>query len=514
MFYFYDSSSFNLVTCPPPRLSSAKEKAPSLACAPSLARNFLDADMMRSLSCFLQWVVFSSHPSNKSKKHTPRLDPLRWVQNALTKGKKGGSGAVSRTLALDGRVELVLKKALHKDEAVEFTHEYIVALYGTNHLRALCPNFGYTMALYKSKGRNADRLAMESIPGPQIIAYLTDLNKQPFSEAAMLDFLKMWIQVVLALEVAQETFCFTHFDLHGQNVLCRPVNPPLPFLEYLVMDQVYRLESVATVATVIDYGHATIRYDKGFIGQKKDGFPQFGMYPFYVPGADLFKLVAYLWNSLYQKPCGDQTMGKRLGVFFEFMWDKFFGAASFPLKAVADSYYNGTELPSAFYSPYDMLQFFQQRRSEILGILGVSTYPWSTIPVSPAFTLYKTLKYRKKETYACYQSLFCSAIEPMPRNLYHLTTRDTDTDLTPEELQTVLTKRVPVLTPSNAKDVDNFLKPASLWDKFTGRIDFLWTQTRKHGTPFPPGVNLTACLYYYRAYVCLEGYKSYLHHES
>uniref|UniRef100_A0A6C0ICE7 Protein kinase domain-containing protein n=1 Tax=viral metagenome TaxID=1070528 RepID=A0A6C0ICE7_9ZZZZ len=505
MFMFYPSKKFNLVACPFPRLVPHQNK-PSLACAASLNKNFMDADMMRSLSCFLQWVVFASSPKNKNKEIIPILEPLEWVQNALVAGKKGGSGAVSTSLALDGRVQIIVKKAMSTDKSIErdFVHEYIVAVYGTNPLRAILPNFAYTLAIYQSK--RVVRVAMENIPGLQMATYLKNTSTQPFSTASMNHFLKIWIQLVLALEIAQETLFFTHYDLHGQNVLLRPVQPPLPRLEFPIMDKIYCLESIDTLTTVIDYGHATIRYDQGFIGQKH-GFPQFGMYPFYVPGADLFKMTAYLWIQVLEgKKFSAQSMGKRLQVFFKFLLDKFF-QCTLSKNELTASFYNGTQLPSAFFSPYDMLQFMDQRRGEILGILGITDYPWTVSKISPTFKLYKTLIYRKKETYQCYQSLFCSAIEPMPRNLFHLTTRNTDTTLSSEEIKTIFGKKVPLLQRSEIPAMKAFLEPSQLWTRFHDRVEFLWTLMRKTGTPFSQ--DMTPYLYYYRAYVCVKGYVSY-----
>ena len=529
MFYFYDSQSFNIVNCPPPRFKE-KEKTGfyhlrKLSCLPTIKKNFTDANMMRSLSCFLQWVVYTSTPKNDAKpKEIPFLQQIHWIQNAITKGKKGGSGAVEFSMAFDQRLEITVKKALYSTDGPEMVHEYIVALYGTNHLRHVCPNFAYTFALYQSPSKIV-RLAMEKIPGPQIVEYLRKLHSEPFSEAFIHKFLKVWVQIVLGLEVAQETLFFTHFDLHGQNVLVRPTEHPVPYLEFPVMDQVYRLENVEEVATLIDFGHSTIRYDKGFVGQIKNGFPEYGMYPFYVPGADLFKLMAYLWSYLYSKSYGassstdaSSTNASRIGTFFQFCLDKFYGvqttdpqksATYVSLKKLEDTYYNGTTLPSAFYSPYDMLRFLESRKTEIFAILGIQAYPWKVSPISQTFTLYRTLRYRKKETYECYQDLFCSTVlEAMPQNLYHLTTVDTNPGLTQAQADLIFAKTVPLLKRQNMAQINAFLEPNNVWSLFTKYVEFKMTESRTKRIPFSR--DMTTFIYFYRAYVCVLGYKSFL----
>lgn len=521
MFYFYEPQAFNIVTCEPPKMAKKKKTGGffhlrKMTCFPFIPKNFMDADMMRSLSCFLQWVAFSSARENAAMvKEVPILRNVQWFQNAaMTKGKKGGAASVSFSLAFDRRLEITVKKALFDADGLEFIHEYIISLYGTNALRHLCPNFCYMFAIYQSK--KVVRLAMEKVPGPQITEYLQQVNPTAFSVEAMGRFLKIWVQVVLGLEIAQETLFFTHFDLHGQNVMVRPVEPPTPYLEYPIMDKVYRLENVDHVATVIDFGHSTIRYDRGFIGQVKDGFPQYGMFPFYVPGADLFKLMAYLWmNNYHGKNFHKDTMGHRLGLFLQYCLEKFYLVQMvdpkrphyIPLSTIRDSFYNGTGLPSAFYSPYDMLRFLEGRQQEILAILGVPRYPWTVTALSPVFTLYKTLRYRKKETYQCYQDLFCSPIQAMPRNLFHLTTRNTNPGISQTELNLLFTKKVPLLKKSNLAEMERFLEPKDLWARFNAYVEYEMTEIRTRGTVFAQ--DMTPFFYFYRAHVCVLGYKSF-----
>ena len=400
----------------------------------------------------------------------------------------------------------MIKKALQSGVDKDFIHEYILSVYGTNALRALCPNFCYTFAIYQS--RQQIRLAMEKIPGPQIASHLYALMKQPFEPTKMLDFLKMWIQIPLALETAQQTLFFTHFDLHGENVLLRPCDPPLPYLQFLVLDKIFRLENVHTLTTLIDFGHATVRYEKGFIGQQ-NGFPQYGMYPFYVPGADLFKLVLYLWTNVFSSTTmTPHSMGERLKVFFEFIVDKFFGGAGLSKAVMQKTFYNGTELPCAFYSPYNFLQFMDQKSTEVQKILGIPRYPWTMDSISPKFGLYKNLVYQKKETYPCYQDLFCSSIQPMTKNLFVFSTPTSPTSpLTESEYQTIVSKTIPLLKRSELPAMDTFLQPHEVWKKFNAFVNFTLTEMREKRVPFSRDMALP--LYFYRAHVCILGYKSY-----
>ena len=522
MFIFYDPQTLKIMNCRPPRLEE-KTSSPALVqkvgCVEFIKRNFMDADMMRTLSCFLRWLVYSAVPGNRSARIPRVLDEAGWFQDAAVEIGEGATATAYANNALGKRLPLVIKKAVSAMDAENFIHEYAVSMEGTNSLRSLCPHFCYTFALYQKE--TISRILLEKIPDSVVmVQYVRDMISLPFSTDLANRFLQVFIQVVLALEVAQETVFFTHFDLHGENVLVRKTDVVIPRLTYLIGDTVYTMRNVSEVASIIDFGHATVRYKKGFIANKK-GFPEYGMYPFYVPGADLFKLCSYLWLNLFSDRTQTRTpgsMGLVLSTFFKDLLDNFYGVQTtnrskpnyMNPKSLSDNFYDGTRLPSILFSPYDLLQMLERRRPEMTSMLGITAYPWTSAPISASFVLYKTPKYKKEETYRCIQSLFCqTVVENMDEvDLYRWTTVLAKPSITKQEADIIFAKAVPTLDPSKRQEIDAFLQPVELWKRFLAYVDYKMTTARQDKVPFT--TNMTPFLYFYRAYICLLGYKSFL----
>lgn len=516
-YVFYDPRDFKILECKrPDTIQSPKSPLDVNVCKISVERNFMDADMMTSVACFLQWLIHTSQLPNQESKIQPFLQ-VGWIQSALKYIKKGMSGSVSVSdTALQKRLSVAIKNALTLQSITDFIHEYVVSMYGCNMLRSILPNFCFTYALYHHDYRV--RLVMEKIDGIQYIEFMKKMVHEPFSTKKSNDFLRIWIQILCALEVAQETIFFTHYDLHGENILLRRVDNTIPFLDYPVYDTVYRLENVDRIATMIDFGHSTVRYDKGFIGKMgSNSFPEYGMYPFYIPGADLFKIAIYSWlNIFHKRTFQPNTMGHVLSRFFLFLIQNFYSKQiSNPkqphylnLEQLSTHFNDGTHLPCIFYSPYDALQWMAQRSQEIHKILGIQAYPWKTRHVSSGYTYYTTLHYKKQETYRCFENMFCSKIQPLPRHLYKYTTIHKEVILDVGDKELILKKVIPVISMDRIKEIEQFLEPKDVWSRFLTHVDFLVTQAREKSVKLPK--DIVHMVHYYRAYVCLQGYRSYL----
>jgi hypothetical protein len=521
LFIFYDPRMLKIVNCRPPRLeekTSSPGVVQKVGCVDFIQRNFMDADMMRTLSCFLRWLVYSAAPENP-RTRIPRIkaNEAGWLQHAAVEIGRGATATAYASNALGKRLPLVIKKAVSAMETENFTHEYAISMEGTNGLRSLCPNFCFTFALYQKE--SISRILLEKIPDSvALVQYVQSMTTLPFSTDRMDRFLRVFIQVVLSLEVAQETLFFTHFDLHGENVLVRKTDVVVPRLTYLIGDRVYTLRKVSEVATILDFGHATVRYKRGFIATP-GGFPEYGMYPFYVPGADLFKLFTYLWLNLFStKTHAQGSMGLVLSTFFKDLLENFYGVQTIDPskpkymnpKRLSDNFYNGTMLPSIFFSPYDLLQMLDRRRPEITSMLGIAAYPWTSAPISKSFVLYKTPLYMKDNTYRCIKSLFCqTVVTGEDPDLYRWTTVLEKPSLTKAEADIIFAKVVPTLDPSRRQEIDAFLQPVELWKRFLAYVNYKMTMSRRDKTT-AFRTNMTPFLYFYRAYTCLLGYKSFL----
>lgn len=88
-------------------------------------------------------------------------------------------------------------------------HEYQVGKL-LNNLRNTLPTYGYTFSKINHQGKRA--IMSEYIPGPDMdFDYMHSLNKQTV--------ISLYAQLYLALDIAQQTYAFTHYDLSWRNII-------------------------------------------------------------------------------------------------------------------------------------------------------------------------------------------------------------------------------------------------------------------------------------------------------
>ena len=81
-------------------------------------------------------------------------------------------------------------------------------------------------------------------------------NKLQFSE-----YLGIFIQLLIALEVAQRTIDFTHFDLHTTNVMCKPLKSNIHY-NVPLDDRLYKVTCIKYLPVYIDFGMSTVKHKK------------------------------------------------------------------------------------------------------------------------------------------------------------------------------------------------------------------------------------------------------------
>lgn len=196
--------------------------------------------------------------------------------------------------------------------------EYFIGVTEINKLRYLVPNFAYTLGAFicpwvddkicdynkkeaKLKKNQRPFVIFEKIKG-KTVEDMLDGNKINFSQ-----YLGIFIQLLLALEVGQRNIDFCHYDLHASNVMCRPIEKKY---EYVVPlnDKEYDVTAVDILPIIIDFGTSTVVSKNKTIGSYD--YIGHGMMNYMISGVDVFK---FLINSLrYSK---GETQLKILGLF-------------------------------------------------------------------------------------------------------------------------------------------------------------------------------------------------------
>jgi hypothetical protein len=154
---------------------------------------------------------------------------------------------------------LVGKEPKLKEKLKESIHETFIGLYGINNILKEAPNFVYTYGAIEY-GENIEIL-QEYISGISFFDYL----KSP--QFQVQDYLFILIQICLALEVAQNSCGFVHFDLFPWNIILQKTTTVSIFDYSIDKNKVYRIQSTF-IPYILDYGKSSIIFQgihHGFI---------------------------------------------------------------------------------------------------------------------------------------------------------------------------------------------------------------------------------------------------------
>lgn len=152
---------------------------------------------------------------------------------------------------------IVVKITSDPKKKKENIHEAFIGTKEINLIRSRIPNFCKTYGLLE-KG---DELCVVSkkIDG---ISMLDWMNSDKFNFA---DFVIILKQLVLALEVAQKSCGFVHYDLFQWNVIIQTLEKPKTIEYILSYNKVFRLET-SIIPVIIDYGKSHVIHKGKHIG--------------------------------------------------------------------------------------------------------------------------------------------------------------------------------------------------------------------------------------------------------
>ena len=265
--------------------------------------------VMDSVHCLLQGILFtgpsgdqvlgpqvngelSSDERLNAGNPITDLDRLRhWLRNLHQIGAESAFGIVmkadlghdqdqtkgdpqSSDLIETARNFFVIKAPKDQQVNEDLTHELFVGLFGTNTMRALVPNFAYVFGGFSCLPpivSTKDKSVMTWCTSDGNIHYVVYENINPglsmydFSKSCSVEnFLQQYLQILFAIRLAQIQIDFTHYDLHGNNVLVKQLGTTvsIPYqtergLEYLTSNG---------IATIIDYGRSHFVYQGNHYG--------------------------------------------------------------------------------------------------------------------------------------------------------------------------------------------------------------------------------------------------------
>jgi len=226
-----------------------------------LTNNFYNPNVMIFMKHLFEFLINMKQPNEKINYFFRHILPI---------GKESVNGVAMSVSLKDEMDVFVLKIPKNSDDNEVNRHELAVGIYGTNSLREFVPNFSYLYGGFVNSAPSIDIRNHFSWNNSndkqdkqfQYIVY-ENINESitfyEYIETCSLDqFFNNYLQIILALNIANKKIDFTHYDLHGNNVLIRNLNSTKN-IQYSVFDEKFYLK-VDTVATIIDYGSSFFRY--------------------------------------------------------------------------------------------------------------------------------------------------------------------------------------------------------------------------------------------------------------
>lgn len=259
-----------------------------------LVNKFNNGADMNAVVCLFDNLFLSTANSKKHGLYHLSVNVSKWLKKLKKIEDESTSGFVFFSDILSN-IESIIKIPRYPSDYDEMIREYFIGVTEINKLRYILPNFVYTFGaficpiekgickVYKDSSK-VPFIVFEKIPGNNMQKMLQE-NKLSFSQ-----YLGMFVQILLALEVAQRNICFCHFDFHTANLMCRTIRTECKY-KVPLDNNVYEVTANEYLPVIIDFGLSTVKHDDHIIGSYT--FPEHGMMEYMLPGVDMYKFLTY-----------------------------------------------------------------------------------------------------------------------------------------------------------------------------------------------------------------------------
>ena len=261
-----------------------------------LENRFNNGPDMNAVVCMFDNLFLSTAKSKQHGLFHLSVHMTKWVNKLEKLDIDSTSGYVYLSDILSG-IKVIIKLPQYGDSDYdEMIREYFIGVTEINRLRYILPNFVYTLGAFicpmdkgvlcngEEQSPTIPFVIFEEIPGDNMQKMLQN-KKIKFSQ-----YLGMFIQVLLALEVAQRTISFTHFDFHTANLMCRTIKKDCKY-EVPLDNMLYEVIAKEYLPVIIDFGLSTVKHDGFTIGSYT--FPEHGMKHYMLPGVDMYKFLYF-----------------------------------------------------------------------------------------------------------------------------------------------------------------------------------------------------------------------------
>jgi hypothetical protein len=235
------------------------------------------------------------------------------IQNCVKKMEqiqvKSKEGFVYITEFFSSDIQVIIKIPQNSNNFDSKVREYFIGIKSLNNLRNITPTFVYTLGAFScpkpskngkigQTNKNTAYVLYEKIPGDSFNTLLKN-DQLNFKE-----WLILFFQLLLGLEIAQRKARFTHFDMHADNVMVR-TDGVYSYTIPLDM-KTYSINNPTSVPVIIDFGAATTYVDGKYIGSYD--YIKHGMLNFMIPGHDMYKFMISCIRKTSNKKLKEQLI--------------------------------------------------------------------------------------------------------------------------------------------------------------------------------------------------------------
>ena len=282
------------------------------ALAYQLDNDYVDGNVMMRLKC-----LFFALAEKKDVEGVNRL--LVYIEDLRRFGEPSSGGIVAEGSFGNEVIGKIDKAVVIKGDfsfSQDAGHEYFVSEHGLNDLRTMIPSFAISYKLFECapfvQSTSGKILEFCNNQAPYSFIMMENVHASSPLSSVMDEYefdqvYNLVMQTFYALSFANKRNGFTHYDLHENNILVRPLPSKYNGKGIINFGGVRML--VTNVSTIIDYGKSYIkvgRDDYGIYGDENRNISPTSNILF-----DIFKLLMFMyWGGKGKNRNGIQRMLK------------------------------------------------------------------------------------------------------------------------------------------------------------------------------------------------------------
>lgn len=216
-------------------------------------------------------------------KHSKAIN--KWLTNKSKFDIQSVEGYIYTYKILDTNFEVIVKRPKKKKFISTCIREFYIGYTILNNLRYYIPTFVYTLGSY---WKNYHDIIL-----PHII--YEKVNGINIKSISFTEWLKIFAQLLLTLEIAQKHCRFTHFDLHTGNIILKKLDKNIDYTAY-INNNSYRIYNTDLLPVIIDFGLSSVYHNGKSVG--KTTLSEYGIFPYIIPGYDMYKFLCYSVKNL------------------------------------------------------------------------------------------------------------------------------------------------------------------------------------------------------------------------